>query len=334
MSINSQGRAWVLDVGHGNSTVVEEQGHVSIIDGGAGDTLLRFLSDRGISRIDVVIVSHADRDHLRGISLLLTDTEFQVGQVYVNPDPRETDLWTDFVSEMLDAKSRGAQFKLELTKVNPGQLVFGSVRLEVLAPSQEFAIMTPGGRTPDGRRLTPNAMSAVVRVWAGDSPRLLLAGDIDRVGLDSLIASNTDVKADVLVFPHHGGLPGTSAPEPFAELLATAVGAQLVIFSIGRGLHGTPRPEILSAVMRGTENVHIACTQLSTHCAADLPEFGAHWQRAVADGASKKACCAGTLEISLDGQLDYSPDRGLHSEFVDQNAPTALCRVAGESSTQ
>ena len=320
-------------MGHGNSTIVEEQGFVSIIDGGAGDTLLRFLADRGINSIDVVIVSHADRDHLRGISLLLTGANFQVRQVYVNPDPRETDLWKDFVSEMQDAKRRGAESKLELTSANPGQLEFGGIRLEVLAPSQELAIVTSRGQAPGGRRLTPNSMSAVVRVCTGDSPRLLVTGDIDKVGLDSLIGSNTDIKADVLVFPHHGGLPGTSDPEHFAESLAKSVGAQLVIFSIGRGLHGTPRPEIVSAVLRSTGGVHIACTQLSTHCASNLPKVGAHLHTAIAEGASKNACCAGTLEISLEEQLVYAPARSLHTAFIDQNAPTALCRGRGALST-
>ena len=85
--MSSQRRAWILDVGHGSSTVVEEPDHVSIIDGGKRDTLIRFLSDRGIRRIDTVIVSHVDADHLGGISLLLGSSEFQVGEVFVNPDP-------------------------------------------------------------------------------------------------------------------------------------------------------------------------------------------------------------------------------------------------------
>ena len=79
------GRAWILDVGHGSSTVIEDPGHVSVIDGGPRDTLLRFLTDRNITRVDTVILSHADADHLEGISLLLSNTDFEVGQVFLNP---------------------------------------------------------------------------------------------------------------------------------------------------------------------------------------------------------------------------------------------------------
>ena len=292
--------------------MVEGSGHVSVIDGGGRDTLLRFLSDRGIRRVDTIIVSHVDADHFGGISLLLSSTDFQVGQVFFNPDPRDTALWRDFVSVMIDAKQRGAKFKLELTNVNPGQLESGGVWLEVLAPSQELAY-----RTPDGRQLTPNLMSAVVRVWTDGEPRILVAGDIDQVGFHSLFERGADIRADVLVFPHHGGLPGRSDPTAFAESLVRAVSAQLVIFSIGRGRYGTPRPEIVSAVLRSKEGVHIACTQLSTHCAV------------LAEGIARNAPCAGTLEVSLEGDGAYAPTRRAHLEFIDQNAPTALCRGRG-----
>ena len=80
---------------------------MSVIDGGRGDTLLRFLAAQGITRVDTVLVSHADADHFGGISLLLSNTDLQVGRVLVNPDVRETELWRDFVSVMIDAKRRG-----------------------------------------------------------------------------------------------------------------------------------------------------------------------------------------------------------------------------------
>ena len=319
-------KAWILDVGHGSSTVVEEPNGVLVIDGGQGDTLARFLIDRGICRVDTVIVSHADADHFGGISLLLSTAEFQVGQVFVNPDIRETRLWADFVSVMRAAKQRGTKFNLELTNVNPGHLSLDGVGLEILAPSQDLAIKTADGLAPYGEQLNPNAMSAVVRVWAGDMPRLLIAGDIDQVGLDNLLENNTDLTADVLLFPHHGGLPGRSSPSEFTESLVAAVSAQLVVFSIGRGRYGTPRPEIVAAVLRNNPDAHIACTQLSEHCAAELPNRASDIHHVSSRGAATAACCAGTIEISLEPDKSYTPARGAHLEFIRQNAPTALCR--------
>ncbi len=327
MSQTFRRKAWILDVGHGSSIVVEEPNRVLIIDGGQGDTLARFLVGRGIHQVDTVIVSHADADHFGGISLLLSTADFQIGQVFVNPDVRETHLWADFVSVMRSAKQRGTKFNLELTSVNPGSLSFDGVWLEVLGPSQDIAIRTADGRSPDGDKLTPNAMSAVVRVWAGDVPRLMVASDIDQVGLDDLLTNNADVTADVLLFPHHGGLPGRSSPEDFAESLAGAVAAQLVVFSIGRGRYGTPRPDIVAAVMRTVQGAHVACTQLSEHCAVELPSSASDLHHVYSRGVATAACCAGAIEISLESDKGYVPDRGTHLDFIRQNAPTALCRM-------
>lgn len=324
--MNLRRRAWILDVGHGSSTVIEESTGVSIIDGGLGDTLPSFLLGRGISKIDTIIVSHADADHIGGISLLLSNAEFQVGQVFVNPDVRRTKLWLDFVSVMRSATQRGTNFNLELTSAKPGRLSRDGIRIEVLAPPQEFAVQTSDGLAPDGTQLNANLMSAVVRVWAGDTPRLLIAGDIDKIGLDNLLENNTDITADVLLFPHHGGLPGRSNPEEFAESLIGAVSARLVVFSIGRGRYGTPRPEIVSAILNSAQGTHIACTQLSEHCAAELPNSASHLHDILSKGAATAACCAGTIELSLEPDLSYMPAREAHLEFICLNAPTALCR--------
>ena len=209
----------------------------------------------------------------------------------------------------------------------PVSLSLDGVRLEVLAPSQEFAIKTADGQAPSGRRLNANAMSAVLRVWARRCSAPLDRGRYRSDWTRQVFwSTNTDISADVLLFPHHGGLPRGSSPEDFVESLLGAVSAQLVVFSIGRGRYGTPRPEIVSAVLESTQGLHIACTQLSKHCAAELPESASDLHDVFSKGAATAACCAGTIEISLEPDKSYVPARGAHLEFIRQNAPTALCR--------
>ncbi len=319
-------KAWILDVGHGSSTVVQGANGVTIIDGGRGNTLPNFLIDRGIRKIDSLIVTHADADHIGGFSLLLSNDNFLVDRVFVNPDVRDTTVWNDFVSVLNSARKKGTRYSLELTSDNPGPLSLDGVRLEILAPSQEIAVKTARGRAPSGRRLNANAMSAVVRVWAGGVPRLLIAGDIDQIGLDNLLENNIDITADVLLFPHHGGLPRGSSPEEFVGALLGAVSSHLVVFSIGRGRYGTPRPEIVSAVLDGTQDTHIACTQLSAHCAVELPDSSSELHNKFSKGAATAACCAGIIEISLEPDRSFVPARDDHLEFIRQNAPTALCK--------
>lgn len=322
-----QPRAWILDVGHGNSTVVEAPGSVSVIDGGGDDTLVRFLSDKGITYVENVIVSHADADHFGGISLLLADASFQVDRVYLNPDPRDTVLWNDFVSVMVDAKRRGTEFSLELSNANPGHLEHRGIRLEVLAPSQELLYKTVGGRDPEGRRIGANTMSAVVRVWAQDAPRILLPADIDRQGLAYLLQEVPDIRADVLVYPHHGGSARASNLSAFARSLLDAAPAQLVVFSISRGgPYNNPRPEHISTVRQSLPDAHIACTQLSRSCAEEPPTAYSSMHRGVAQGLASYSCCAGTIEVSL-SEFSYRPDRQSHQRFISRYASTPLCQT-------
>ena len=325
--MNSTHKAWILDVGHGNCTVVRDIDHVSIIDGGQKGTLIRFLQEHAIQRIETIVVSHADADHFSGILMLLRNSNFDVGQVFLNPDRRDTALWRDFRTEMKSLREHGVEFKIELTSTNPGNLSQGNSWLEILAPSQEDAISTVDGRTIQGDRLTPNRMSAVVRVWVDDTPKILLPGDIDYVMVESLIEENTDLRADVLVFPHHGGKPMSPTPKQFVHSLLNAVNPKLVVFSFGRGRYGTPRPEFVSAVLSYPEEIHIACTQLSAHCTQVLPGKHPYLFTPTAQGASSNACCAGTIEVSLEKQLRYLPRKEDHLDFIDRFAHDALCRI-------
>ena len=56
-----------IDVGQGDSTlIISPQGKTILIDGGEeNETLLSYLLDRKISKINYVIISHFDTDHVR-----------------------------------------------------------------------------------------------------------------------------------------------------------------------------------------------------------------------------------------------------------------------------
>ena len=55
----------ILDVGHGNCAVLEDEEGVVVIDAGPGGSLLQYLEDRRIEVIDLVLLSHADQESHR-----------------------------------------------------------------------------------------------------------------------------------------------------------------------------------------------------------------------------------------------------------------------------
>ena len=319
----------ILDVGHGNSAVVIDKKGVIVIDTGLGSSLLEYLVERRISTIDTVVVSHADEDHIGGLVQLLACGQFQFRTVCLNTDSdKETKLWDDLVYELnsLDSEDQ-LEFVTSLNRGSEKQFYDTDVQIEILGPSKYLAARGPGSTDRNGRRLTSNSVSAVTRLLKDGNPIVLLPGDLDNIGLDELRASGVDATAPIVVFPHHGARTGSTDMAAFAKDLCEITSANLVIFSIGRGRHGTPRPEIVAAVREELSGVWIACTQLSEHCAAGLPASSPkHLSNVFAQGRQGRKCCAGTILIDLDNISTVTPDRSDHQAFITDTAPTALCR--------
>ena len=321
----------ILDVGHGQCVVLQHDEGVLLFDAGKGPILSKFLTDNAITEVDAVIVSHADVDHIAGLINLLLDESVTVGKVYLNPDAsKSTEAWMQLRMAVSDAMLRGTLPRVGITSATTeDEFKRGDVEVEVLAPSPALALGGAGGKDLKGRPLTSNSTSVVTRVSYLASPFALLAGDLDGVGLDNLLEGHPSISAPVLVFPHHGGYPGTADPKVFADKLCGAVQPNVVIFSNGRGSHGTPRPEIVAAIRELLGEVQIACTQLSEHCAKVLPTSRAgHLSSVVASGSTRNACCAGSLQLTFDGvELYRSPEVADHLVFIASNAATALCRT-------
>ncbi len=320
----------ILDVGHGNSAVVTMPGWVAIIDAGPGSALLSFLREQGINTVDEVLISHADEDHIGGLIALLASGEFRVRRVRLNSDAqKDSNIWNDLLIA-LDAAQRHGQidFSPVLTVAENGIFDHQPIRLEILGPSTYLAGKGPGSTDRSGRTITTNSVSAVIRVSVDGRSLVLFPGDIDQIGLDELLYDrNLDPFAEVLVFPHHGGRAGQSDVAAFSASISKAVRPQVVVFSIGRGRHATPLPEVIAAVRANIPAARIACTQLSDRCAAALPKNDpTHLNPVFARGRERSHCCAGSIVISECATVGtVLPTATDHEAFIRANAPNALC---------
>ena len=316
----------LLDVGHGNGALLVSGGDAVVVDAPQNATMLEALAHFGISRLSGVIASHSDSDHIGGLINLMSSTSIAVDVVYVNPDADKTSAsWLDFRFALRDARQRsGTKHSAITTDVDSLQL--GSLSVEVVAPTPELFLASPGGTDLEGRRVRTNTMSVVLRVREEESVIAVLPGDLDATGLENLLAEGHDLRARTLVFPHHGGRPASGSAEEFAKKLCQAVEPDVIYFSIGRGRHSTPRPEIVAAILEDRPNAHIACSQLSTWCASLNPTAERdHLEALPARGKYGNTCCAGSLSVFDGAALSAVLSR--HAKFVDLHAPTALCRV-------
>jgi len=320
-------RLAILDVGHGNSAVLFDMDGV-VIDAGQGSALLEYLTENEVETIDVVLLSHADADHVGGLVQLLASGKFSIGKVRLNTDSdKQSKMWDDLVYE-LDQLDDAVEFRPSLTSDDSGEFDQGEIHIEIAGPSNYLTSKGAGSVDRNGRKLTSNSLSAVVRLLKDGKPVALLPGDLDDIGFDDLLNHDVDLRARICVFPHHGGRPSSGDPAQFVEALCNAVSPSLIIFSIARGMHQTPRPEIIAAVREALPKTRIACTQLSEHCAETVPGLDpGHLTKAFSRGRHTRRCCSGTILVSMGERIRILPQTKQHGAFIESAAPDALCMI-------
>lgn len=316
-------RLTLLDVGHGNAAVyVGQDGDALVIDGGADHTLSDLVAADRLTRLVAIYVSHADKDHLRGVLLMLENHPgLRVDAVYVNPaQEKRTALWASFSVELDRLESAGTTIITALTRSFPGTVAYGDVEVEVLSP-------------PPARVLVENddnRWSAMIRLHVLGEPAALLCADIDDAALSEVLDSGRDIRADLLVFPHHGGRPGRADPRRFAERLTAAAGPSLVVFSMGRERFDNPLPAVLQGV-RDAGGARVACTQLSKRCS--LVSHPGRQVAAPSAGAPSGNSCAGTITLALP-LVRSAPQQALALLELDGHATFVAALALGEHSPQ
>lgn len=318
----------ILDVGHGNCAILQDEKGVVVVDAGPGSGLLEYLADHKITHVDVLLLSHADKDHIGGAAQLLASKTVTIGRVCLNTDSAKgSAIWDDLLYELSKAENVGKlKFDVSLAHDISGQYDQGRVRVEVLGPSKYLAGKGPKSTDRNGRKLSSNSVSAIIRFVQDGKPIVTLAGDVDEIGLDDLAENSVDPQAPNLVYPHHGG-KGSRDEARFVDKLCNLVKPSTVIFSVAREQLKHPLPEVISLVRKKVKNVRIACTQLTQHCASKVPNnHPKHLNPVYAHGRDTRHCCAGTLLVQLDAPDVMLPDRDAHQAFIAAVASSGLCR--------
>lgn len=318
----------ILDVAHGNCAIVCTQSNTIVIDAPARTTLLDTLRELGIATIDGVYVSHADADHVAGVTTLLLSEEVGVKAVYVNPDAsKDTAVWEGFrIAVRVARENKGTKIITGVNVTNDAMSLDDNITIHVAYPPPEIALAGPGGKDMDRNVISTNSNSIVLSVCHEGTPQVLLAADLDNNALTYAIEQGIDLRGKILVFPHHGGLSHSVNSADFVTKILGAVQPEAVIFSNGRSKFDNPRPEVVNAVRKSGVKT-IACTQLSKKCSDNTAGLTFnHLDALPSSGRQNNSCCAGTIRIGLDKKdTALLSTLGLHSNFVLKQLKTPLC---------
>lgn len=303
---------------------------VFLIDAGPGGAILEYLRLEGITHIDTIIVSHADADHIGGISAILGQENLRVDNIVWNGDSiKQSTLWKNLVYQLADLQEQGRATAAQnahdglCLKIGSGE----EVEVRILAPGLVLRQLGAGSSLRDGRQISSNAVSVVAQVFVAGEPVLLVPGDLDQLGYELLSQSSygSQVKAKYMLLPHHGGLLGTSAQTSATiSAFVSAVSPELVFVSNGRGKFNNPRQDVIAAVRSAGADVPVVCTQLAERCAvkeliqaASEGPYSAGWTR----GHS----CQGTTRLTIGNGVDRPLDRSRHVAFLASSVPERTC---------
>jgi DNA internalization-related competence protein ComEC/Rec2 len=233
------GRARItfIDVGQGDAVFIELPGGKNLlVDGGpkstefdAGERIVTpFLKRKGISAIDLLLVSHPDADHLGGIPAVLRD--FEVKEVLDNGLVARSDLYSEYRREV-----HRLGRMLHLGRAGKCQTMGDGVRMYILSPSS--ALLQSDTSTGEA---SMNNASVVLKLQHGDVS-FLLAGDAAMEAEEEMLNTYGDfLKSTVLKIGHHGSR--SSSSEKFLD----AVRPEYAVFSVGKhNRFNHPSPDVI-----------------------------------------------------------------------------------------
>ncbi len=233
-----------LYVGQGDATLIRElrpQGKVMLIDGGPSRSVTEFMSEEresknfaqsriipyleseGIDKIDYMVGTHKDGDHIGGFPYIIKN--FKVGTYYDNG----TDHTTYVTKKLFEALQSRRFVKVRTAKAGD-TLPFGeNITCQFLGPLKLYK----------GTGRDENNSSIVVRITAGKIS-YLFTGDAEILAELDLMGYGEGIESTILKVPHHGST--SSSSKPFLDI----VKPEAAIVSCGRyNPYGFPNFEII-----------------------------------------------------------------------------------------
>lgn len=219
-------KAYFLDVGQGDSTLIVFGNTTVLIDAGEtdkGDVVVGKLRSLGISRIDLLVATHPHSDHIGGMEKVLG--AFTVGQVLDPGMAHPSPLYERFLDTI---ETNHIRYNI----AQQGQTID-------LDPALRIVVLSPPRQKNTGDL---NDNSIVLRISYG-TVDLLLTGDAGKGVEGDLIKTGYALDSEILKVAHHGSTYSTGTA--FIERVHPGV----AVIPVGAGNpYGHPAGETLAAL--------------------------------------------------------------------------------------
>lgn len=236
---------WVefVDVGQGDSALIQCDGHYLMIDGGPSDAssiVYTILKNKGISYIDYMIATHPDADHIGGLSGALNYAK--VGKCYSPVTSHDTKTFSSLL------KYLGKQ-NVSLTVPKAGEAFnLGGALVELVGPIYSSS--------------DTNNNSIVVKITYGKNSFIFM-GDAEEEEESSILAARKDLNCDVIKIGHHGSSSSTS------NALLQKVNPTYAVISVGKNSYGHPTANTLNKLIKSDITIYRTDLQGDIICTSD-----------------------------------------------------------------
>lgn len=212
-----------IDIGQGDCTLIKLGDKAMLIDAGNngyGSQVRRYLEKTGVEKLDYVIGTHPDSDHIGGLDVVIYN--FECGKIFMPDCSKDTKTYDDVIQTV-----KNKNYKITSPKAGE------KYRLG----EAEFTILAPLHYNYDDNY---NDCSIAIMLQYGEN-KFLFTGDCEEAAELDMIKSNADLDADVFKLAHHGSRTANTT-----EFL-NAVTPEYAVISCGEGnTYGHPHSAALN----------------------------------------------------------------------------------------
>ena len=184
-----------IDVGQGDSTLIQTENGAMLIDGGLVGTyehILSILRQSGISHLDYVVATHPHADHIGGlVPLIGDDNGIGIGTVLMPNVSHTTRTYENFLAALIDNE-------INVLEPYPGKIIeLDDVIFTVIAPNSS-----------DHSNLNNHS---IVLIMDHGFNSFMFTADAEKESEYEILAAFDDISVDVLGVGHHGSRTSSTA---------------------------------------------------------------------------------------------------------------------------
>ena len=219
-STTSEMEIHFIDVEQGDATLIKVDGHYMLIDAGdnsMGTKVQLYLSKQGVEKLDYLILTHTDADHIGGADVVVT--KFDIDTIFMGDYKKDNKTYEELINAM---KSRSMTYAIPEVGA---QYQLGDATFTILAPKEIYD--------------DPNNTSIALKLTHGENT-FLFSGDAEAEAEADILATGLDLDVDVYKVGHHG-----SSSSSTVEFLDAMTPEYAVISCKEGNSYGHPHAETL-----------------------------------------------------------------------------------------